>query len=186
MAAGTPHAHVRDTSTLFGVRRTIGPIPVAPVLSDEIVDFLSGGISFLAASRDAQNRPECVRAVGLRVEPGRQEVTLFLAVATGPRMERNLRENGRIAIMGSQQVTHRSLQIKGQVIALELAGESDRAALVAYLDKFSEILAFIGIPRDVSMRLNNWPAWAVRVRIDELYEQTPGPGAGAPFKGSWS
>jgi hypothetical protein len=88
--------------------------------------------------------------------------------------------------MGSQQVTHRSLQIKGQVIALELAGESDRAALVAYLDKFSEILAFIGIPRDVSMRLNNWPAWAVRVRIDELYEQTPGPGAGAPFKGSWS
>jgi hypothetical protein len=160
--------------------------PVGIVLSDEIVEFLSGGISFLAAGRDAQNLPECVRAVGLRVEPDRAHLTVFLSVATGQRLERNLRDNGRIAIVGSHQLTNRSLQIKGQVVSLTHAEPHDRTFVDAYLGKFADILEQIGIPRATSVRLNNWPAWAVRVQISELFEQTPGPGAGAPFKGAWS
>jgi hypothetical protein len=42
-------------------------------------------------------------------------------------------------------------------------------------------LAFIGMPPRLTLRQDSWPCHAVRLRIESVFLQTPGPGAGAPL-----
>ncbi len=156
------------------------------MLSDDVTDFLESGMSLLIASRDAENRPECGRAVGLRVAADREHVTIFLAQATGSLLLRNLADNGQIAIVASHVVSHRTLQLKGSVVSLRPASDSEHALLADYLERFSKLLERVGLPRSIVSRLNNWPATAATMRVRELYEQTPGPGAGEPLKEQWA
>jgi hypothetical protein len=156
------------------------------LLSDEVAGFLQSGISLLVATRDAAHRPECGRAVGLRVEADREHVTVFVSQATGQRLVRDLTDNGQIAVVASHVVTHRTLQLKGSTTSVRPATDVDRAFLDDYLERFSDLLELVGLPRSIVSRLNNWPATAATLRVREAYEQTPGPGAGAPFKGQWS
>ena len=41
--------------------------------------------------------------------------------------------------------------------------------------------AFVGIPPSVTFRIAWWPCHAVRFRVEAVFQQTPGPGAGAPL-----
>lgn len=152
---------------------------MARQISSELADFLETGVSMIAGSRDARLRPETVRAAGIRVHRGSDEVTAFLAVATSARMVSNLRDNGRIALCFSRPADHRTIQLKGRVLAIEEAPQTDRALVDRYREMFAATLGLIGLPGRISMRLNNWPAYAVRVAVENVYVQTPGPNAGA-------
>src|SRR5262249_59424847 len=122
-----------------------------------------------------------VRAVGARVERGRRELTVFVPLATAATTTENLAENGRVAVCFSRVEDHRSIQIKGKAIAVALADEPDRAVIERWRGEWSRTLAFIGLPPRVTLRLSSWPAHAVRLRVEAVYSQTPGPGAGAPL-----
>jgi hypothetical protein len=149
--------------------------------STELVAFCQSGVSILVGTRDRRLFPECVRAVGARVERGRKEVTVFVPLATGATTTENLAENRRIAVCFSRIEDHRSIQIKGQAVAVAPAGDEERAAIERWRGEFVKNLAFIGMPPRRSLRINSWPAHAVRVRVESVFVQTPGPGAGAPL-----
>lgn len=160
--------------------------PEGCLLSDEVVAFLSSGVSLLVGTRDAHHRPACGRAVGLRIEPDRAHVTVFLSDATSERMIRDLHDNGHMALVASEIISHRTLQLKGVAEHVAPAVASERALLDDYVARFGEVLEMVGLPLHITRRVNTWPATAVRLRVRELFEQTPGPGAGAPFKGRWT
>jgi hypothetical protein len=40
------------------------------------------------------------------------------------------------------------------------------------------VLAQIGIPRRVTRAVTCWPAFAIQMKVEEIYDQTPGPKAG--------
>lgn len=154
---------------------------MALALSTELAAFAEAGNSILVGSRDARLFPECVRALGARVERGRRELTVFLATAVSATTVANLAENGRIAVCFSRIEDHRSIQVKGRVVSIRAGDEADRAVVERYRGDWTRNLAVIGMPPRISLRQNAWPCHAVRVRIESLFEQTPGPGAGAPL-----
>jgi hypothetical protein len=159
---------------------------VHPPLAAELASFITSGISVLVGTRDAHLVPESTRGVGVRVEAGGAEITVFLAEATSARALANLRDNGRIAVCFSRAIDHRSIQVKGPVISIRDGDAADRADVERWIEALARGWQEIGIPLAVSRRLARWPARAVRLRIEEVFVQTPGPGAGAPLAGGGS
>lgn len=152
--------------------------PSFPPLPADLVAFVEGGVSLLTGTCSRDRVPESVRSTGLRVWPCACKLTVLLPKATSEIAVENLRENGRIAVTASQIETHRTLQVKGAVIAVREGDEDDRVVAQRYAPRLRKALAYVGIPEGVTRGLALWPAWAVDVEIVHVFAQTPGPLAG--------
>ena len=151
-------------------------------LDPALVEFLNSGVVLGCASRDARLVPSSVWPVGIRVEPGGEEVTVFLPVATAGEVVANLRDSRRIALVATAPIDHRSVQLKGQVLEIRPAVDDERAQTDLYRAALGRTIEPLGVPRMFVFRLGNWPAHAVRFRVEHLFVQTPGPAAGQPFQ----
>jgi hypothetical protein len=148
------------------------------VIDSALAAFLQSGLSMVVGTRDADLRPEVARAVGLRVEADGAEATVFVPVSTGADTLANLEANGRIALTCSRPADHRTLQLKGGVLEIRAADERDRGDIERYRQDFAEVLGYVGVPPRLTGRVQAWPCHAVRFRVEALFQQTPGPGAG--------
>ena len=151
-------------------------------LDPALVEFLNSGVVLGCASRDSRLVPRSVWPVGIRVEAGGEEVTVFLPVATAEEVMTNLRDNRRIAIVATAPTDHRSLQLKGQVVEQRAASDDERSQIDFYRACLARTLEPHGVPRASVLRVNHWPAFAVRFRVEHVFVQTPGPAAGQPFQ----
>lgn len=150
-------------------------------LSEELAQFFESGVSVLVGSRDALLMPDCTRAVGVRLERDGAEMTVFVPRSTSAATLANLADNGRIAVCFSRPVDHRSVQIKGRVIAITDATAADRLWIDRYRSELVQSWGWFGLPPRTTLRMAHWPCAAVRLAIETSFVQTPGPGAGAPI-----
>jgi hypothetical protein len=80
-------------------------------------------------------------------------------------------------------VTLHAVQMKGRAGAVEDATAADRATVTEYCDSFFGAIQEVdGSDREMLERLVPPEFIACTVAIDELYDQTPGPGAGAALQ----
>lgn len=149
-----------------------------PPLPPELVAFAEGGVSLLIATAGADLVPEAVRGMGVRIWPGACRATVLVPAATAATTIANLRTNPRLAFTLSHVPTHRTVQIKGAVLAVRDGGPAERQLATQYRIKLAEELAFAGQAPANTLRLAIWPCWAVDVEIEVVYAQTPGPAAG--------
>lgn len=122
--------------------------------------------------------PDCVRGMGLRIWPGASQLTVLLPAATAAASLDNLRDNPRLAVTLSHIPSHRTMQVKGAVLAVRDGSEDDRQLAIRYREKLADDLAFVGQPAANTLRLGIWPCHAVDLEIEVVYAQTPGPVAG--------
>ena len=151
-------------------------------LSEELVEFIESGVSMLVGTRDAALRPQIQRAVGAIVGADRESVTAYLAKAIAGKSVANLEDNGCIALTLSRPYDHRSLQLKGKLLGMRDATEIERVSQERWHAGFAEHLYIFGMPRSVIRQLAVFPSIAVTLRIDDMFVQTPGPGAGRRFE----
>lgn len=153
-----------------------------PLIPDELAVFFESGVSVLAGSANKRLVPTVMRAIAVRAEKDRQHVRLYVADATSARMLADVRENPRLAVTVSKVTTHRTMQLKGPVLSIVANGEADAAE---YVDRarqaFARDLELIGMPSRHTRRLALLPFQELRIRVDALFVQTPGPGAGNPM-----
>jgi hypothetical protein len=95
---------------------------------------------------------------------------------------RNIATTKRVAITVTEPLTHTSTQLKGTTLDVRLAREDEAAFVRARRDAIAETLDAIGVPRRVTQNVTCWPAFAVTARVDAIFDQTPGPNAGAPLR----
>lgn len=138
----------------------------------------------LVGTSDEQCVPEAMRGAGARVENGRRELTVWFPVANARRTIENLRKTKRIAVCFSAFEKHRSIQLKGQVLELRDGTEDDRTFVERYRARLAAEWGILGITPRLVLRLNVWPCVAARLRVEQVFVQTPGPGAGAPLGGA--
>jgi hypothetical protein len=150
----------------------------AKPLPDELTDFVESGVTILVATTDQHLRPACMRALGAQVARDRRALTIFLPEATARATVANLASTRRIAIAFSRPLDHRAIQIKGTCLGTRVATTDDRAVQERYRAAYFEQLHAVGVPRNVARRVAWWPSVAVDVSVAEIFEQTPGPGAG--------
>src|SRR5690606_7630371 len=92
-----------------------------------------------------------------------------------------------VAVTGADVVTLRSLQLKGRVVAVGPPDDGDRALADQHADVFTrKIEATDGHPREGMLRFLPTDLVMVDIVVDEAFDQTPGPGAGAILREQWS
>jgi hypothetical protein len=143
-----------------------------------IVELMESGCSLIVGTVDADGLPDATRGWGALVLDGGAQIRLLLA-ANAAVTVRNLRSTGRIALTATNFATYESVQVKGVVLAVEEATEADRARFERFCAACEETLHEITeAPIELLMRMEPSGVVACVMTADELFDQTPGPGAG--------
>ncbi len=150
---------------------------------DHLEPLLEGLVAVHVGTRDAGLRADEVMAAAALLDPDGRRLTVYLPVATAGQSLANLRDNGAVAVVLSQPLTHRTVQLKGRVETIRAAREDEREAVERHAAAFDAEVEAIGLPPAVVRRRSKWPCHAVTFVVAEAYEQTPGPRAGQPMEG---
>jgi hypothetical protein len=149
------------------------------MIDKDLAAFLQEGVGIHIGTRNAALQPNGIRALAVTVEDDGLHVVVYAAEIAAARVLPDLEDNGQIAIGFGRPVDDRACQVKGVAIGTRAATEAERAVVAAQWDGFLGSLEQIGIPRVATKTWVTWPAVAIRVRVNALFEQTPGPQAGA-------
>ncbi|GAA4351421.1 hypothetical protein GCM10023165_39600 [Variovorax defluvii] len=159
-------------------------IAQAPLLSPEHVAMIDKGVSAIVASRNAANRPSLMRAVGTAISPDGAEITVFLSRTQSRQLLQDVAATGELAVVFSEPLSHRTVQVKGRAQELRPAAESDRPLLRRYLASMEYEVSCVGFDaRFVRAMLGCTleDMVAIRLRPSQAFDQTPGPRAGSPL-----
>ena len=149
---------------------------------ERLLRSLEPGVSVIVGSVDAMGNPLCCRAVGLRSDDGLATATVFVPMATSKETIANVASTRRLAVVTTHPITHCATQIKGFVEQTRVAREDEHPFIEMHLDGFGGVLSSIGYPLRVTRSVVHWPAYALELRVEEIYEQTPGPRAGTRLR----
>lgn len=149
-----------------------------PKISAELGEFLQSGLSIVLAVRDTNLRPDGAVAWAARVEPGGDRLTVFLHEDAARAMLTKLERHPEIAIDLDRPTTHRACQVKGRLVGARAARPDEEAVVFAQIESFAADLEVLGYPRTLSAAWTVWPCHALEVSVEQLFEQTPGPGTG--------
>ncbi len=149
------------------------------VIEDRARELLLAGVATVVATRDERMRPSLQRGWALAVSDDGREVTVCVSAAPGSQTRENLEQNGAVAVTCSRPTTYRTVQFKGKVVAIRDITPEQRAGAEAHADALSREAGELGLPPDTGRRLFGSDLVAVTVAVAELYDQTPGPKAGA-------
>jgi hypothetical protein len=131
-------------------------------------------------TRDDGLVPACTLAAGAQAsEDGR--VTIYIPEAIGTAIFANVAANGAVAVVLEHIPTHRSVQVKGRCVEMRVAREDERDIVEKSQAAFFDVVELIGAPSAVRRR-RRWPCRAITIEVTDVFEQTPGPRAGAPYE----
>lgn len=139
---------------------------------------LEPGVSVLVGTVDPQGTPACCRAIAIASEDDLHTVTVYVPVATSQQIIQNVAMTRRLAVAATDVIEHCATQLKGTTTEARLARSSEASFIRTRLDQFADVLDRIGVPRRLTRSLAHWPAFAVTIEVEQVFEQTPGPKAG--------
>lgn len=152
------------------------------MISEELAGFLPAGLSVSVATRDRKLVPNGARASAAIVEKDRIHITVFVPKdAAGPIL-RDLAKTPAAAVLFVRPTDDRACQLKGTFTGSRAARPGERAVVKEQFDAFRGSLEAIGISRELTAGWSYWPCVAIRISVSEMFDQTPGPGAGGPLK----
>ena len=151
------------------------------MIDTELAAFLQEGVGIHIGTRNEARQPNGARAIAVAVEDDGTHLVVYVARVAASRILPDLEANGQAAISFGRPIDDRACQVKGEFTGAREATEDERPKVLAQWDGFLGSLEKIGIPRAATRSWVTWPAVAIRLRANALFNQTPGPGAGAPL-----
>jgi len=149
------------------------------MIGPELAAFLEQGLGIHIGMRNDQLHPNGARAVAAKVDSGGSHLVVYVAEIAAARLRADLESNGQAAVVFGRPEDERSCQVKGVFLDIRAATESERPLLEKQWDGYLGQLEMIGIPRVSATNWVTWPAVAIRLKVTTIFEQTPGPQAGA-------
>lgn len=149
------------------------------MLSEQLAQFLEEGLSTHIASRNERLEPNAARVAALVAGDDGRHLVAYVPTAGAALVLPDLRANGQAAIVSARPPDERGCQVKGSFVDAWEATEAERAIVTVQWERFRDRLEAIGFPRLATDSWVIWPCMAIRVRVQALFDQTPGPGAGA-------
>jgi hypothetical protein len=139
------------------------------------------GCSMTVGTRDARLEPHFTRALGAVVHDDRVQVTLFVPRVLAVTLLADVTDNGRIAFQAVEPGIFHAFQIKGRYVSHRDSRPDEEALQLAYRDRTAAAARAAGIPDGFWHVAVYAPSVAITFRAEEAFNQTPGPGAGAPM-----
>ncbi len=148
-------------------------------ITAELARFITGPVLMTIATRDAANRPLIARGSGGHVSPDLARVDVAVSARLWPETIAHVRENGMFTVTFVQPADYRAFQVKGRA-EVRPATPEDEARAEAYVAGTEALLTGLGVPLDL---IRHWltarEIAIVALTVDRVFEQTPGPRAGA-------
>ena len=151
----------------------------SPVRLDPDLSALIGrGVSMALAARNGRLRPSVTRGWGAKVLPDGR-IRVFVARDPSRACQADILDNGAVAVVFADVATLRTIQLKGFDARVLPLAEGESAEILAYRDAFFAEIGKLDTPLSVAMGMWTDGHVAVEFTPAELYDQTPGPGAGS-------
>ena len=152
------------------------------MLDDALTEFLQQGLAIHLGTRNERLEPNGVRVTAVKVEDDRQHLLVYVSKAASPAFMDDLQSNGQAAVSFARPVDDRAFQVKGVMVSLRDATADEHDPVMAQWRRFLDQLDMVGLPGRSTDTWKVWPCVAVRLRVTALFDQTPGPYAGAAIK----
>ncbi len=151
------------------------------MLDEALTEYIHQGLAAQIGTRNAALQPNGGRLSAVRVEDDRRHIVAYIpAAAAGPLLD-DLRENGQAAVTITRPADDKACQVKGVFVDTWAARDDEQAFVMRQWEGFLGQLEQVGLPRVAATHWEAWPCVAVRIRATALFDQTPGPAAGAPL-----
>jgi hypothetical protein len=158
-------------------------LPFAPAM----VRFLESPVALQLATAGADLRPSSTRGFGCWVEDDRRTLRLSVLEAQAARFLGDLEVGCRVAANASNVLDLRSVQAKGRLLERRAATPAEQEATRVYARELVETLVRVGVPRGgCGGLLHSGPVVVLRLAVDALFDQTPGPDAGNQLEAAWT
>jgi hypothetical protein len=150
------------------------------LFEQETAAFVEGGSALIIGTVASDGMPHAGRAWGADVLDG-ERLRLLLDADDTVTID-NVARGGNIAVTATSVRTFRSIQIKGRVLGLQPSTHGDGERVGRYCNAFfGDIVEMDGTARTLLERLVPSQVVVCEMAVAELFDQTPGPGAGAPI-----
>jgi hypothetical protein len=156
-------------------------------LDPAVLSLIKGPVAISVAARDAAHWPSLCHAYGCRWEAKHDTLRIFLLADEARPVLADIAANGAVAAVFSDVRSFRSLQIKGRDgRAVAFDGKDARERADHYRRTSGELLA-LGYPAGPAQGYFSAPDGADFVTLaftpQDVFQQTPGPGAGERLAG---
>jgi hypothetical protein len=148
------------------------------LLPNDQLRFLQGPIICFLGTRDRALRPGVAWASAVRADGVAGTITFLLPDAESARPLADIEDNGLIALTALDPLSHQSYQYKGRFLSQRPGNDDDRALCDIQRSKACARVDELRLPGHLFARYVFWPGTAITFRVEEIYDQTPGPNAG--------
>ncbi|HET7652086.1 MAG TPA: pyridoxamine 5'-phosphate oxidase family protein [Acidimicrobiales bacterium] len=147
--------------------------------------FRNGSRALIVAAVTPDGAPHATRGWGISLDMDERTARLLLPADDDVVIAALGARDARIAVTAGDIDTLHSTQIKGRALHIERATETDELTAAEYVDGFAAAVERVdGTPRTLIERLVPTAFVACTITIDDVFDQTPGPGAGASVTGN--
>jgi len=151
------------------------------MIPGRIVRFLDRANVSHAGTRDRNLVPHGHRVSGWRLGSDGRTLTVLLPDGARPHLIESLEDNGQFAVTVEEYPAHETYQFKGRYVRHRPAGDEDIEVVERLRERFvNSVIQLFGEAAAGPLRaFSQRPSLAVEFVVEEIYVQTPGPGAGA-------
>jgi hypothetical protein len=154
------------------------------VLSAAHREMINARCDAVVASRSADLAPSICWAMGSHVHEDGRGVTVWVLRAQAGSMLADLAANGQVSVVFAVPFTAASLQVKGHDARVRDASAADAAILRRYVDNMVREIELVHFPEVLTRTVFEQELdalAALEFTVSQVFEQTPGPGAGLPI-----
>ena len=152
--------------------------PDLVTIDDELKEFLESPVHLYVGACDETLKPSTSHAWGPRVLDDGRSIELFVDAPAGAQAIADLRANGRIAATFTFPPTLRTIQVKGRCVEIGDPAPDDWEWLERHRTGFTQVVGYWGYPAHHVRNLWSMRVTRVRFTVEDIFNQTPGPGAG--------
>jgi hypothetical protein len=106
-------------------------------------------------------------------------IIVFIVAGQGGQTLKNSQQNGRLAATLTRWPDFQSYQLKGQFLQARVMTEEEVAIQRQYrIQPVQVVTTDFGFPEELAERYVYHADLAIEIKIEEIFNQTPGPGAG--------
>ena len=151
------------------------------MIPGKIIHFLERANVSHAGTRDRNLVPHGHRVSGWSVGSDGRTLTVLVPEPARAHLIESLEDNGQFSITIEEYPAHEAYQFKGRYVRHRPVGSEDVAIADRMRERFlRSVMPFYGDAAVIPVRaFIQPPSLAVDFEVDEIYVQTPGPGAGA-------
>lgn len=150
------------------------------MVTDEIIKFLSGPVICSLATANAEQRPTFTRSFLITAESGKKLLQVFFPKIMSVRPLADIQANSRVAVGAVDFSNFQSRQFKGKAVGQAEASPAELEQIRNAINSLAPMFGqFFGPGSEAGWRSYiTDPSLKITVELEEIYNQTPGPGTG--------